>query len=823
MDELPHLFPQGTATPEQYTYPRDVRPGEFKLPPRDDRVGHGTKLIQEISAAEQHVSVLAATKPEDKRPKGVVIDFESDEGFKLQLQSLEIRRSGIELRNSRLVGKVMHATVFVPQGKMGIFVRKFEAYAKQDTRKGQPQNKTLVESIESVHLAALESFWTDAGSLPEARDEPYWWEAWLPEATNPHDIGDLFRERAQAAGIVVSPRQIRFPERRVLMARATVNQWLAVDNLFDMLAELRLAKPLASEFLAFPPHEQAGFIDDALARIQPPTTDHAAVCHLDTGVNRGHPLLELAIDQNHVLACDPSWSAADLHGHGTEMAGLALYGCLSSMLISNEPVVLQHRLESVKILPDNGQNDPDLFGDITSQAVSRIEIAAPERGGRVFCLTVTADGRDEGYPSSWSGMIDQLCAGVGEEDATYRLIVVAAGNTPPGDRHNYPQHNQLHGVEDPAQAWNALTVGAYTEMVLIEDPGLDNWVPIAPTGQISPSSRTSVIWRNKGWPLKPDIMMEGGNQAVDPATGQADYVDDLMLLTTRVSPDGALLTTTADTSAAAALASRYAAVIAARYPSLWPETVRGLLIHSARWTAGMLHEFPASGRHNRLRCYGFGVPNLSKALWSVSNAATLVVQDSLQPFQKVGTEIKTKDMHLHHLPWPTAVLQTLGDADVRMRVTLSYFIEPSPGRRGWTRKHRYQSHGLRFEVKRPLETTEAFHKRISRAAWDEDDEEVIFGTDERNWELGPQLRCKGSIHSDTWVGSAAELAECGILAIFPVTGWWKERSHLGRWSRQARYALIVTIETPQTDVDLYTPIAAQIGIPVVSEIETNET
>ena len=50
-----------------------------------------------------------------------------------------------------------------------------------------------------------------------------------------------------------------------------------------------------------------------------------------------------------------------------------------------------------------------------------------------------------------------------------------------------------------------------------------------------------------------------------------------------------------------------------------------------------------------------------------------------------------------------------------MRVTLSFFVEPSPGRRGWTRKHRYQSHGLLFEVKRPTETTADLLKRISDA------------------------------------------------------------------------------------------------------------
>jgi hypothetical protein len=197
----------------------------------------------------------------------------------------------------------------------------------------------------------------------------------------------------------------------------------------------------------------------------------------------------------------------------------------------------------------------------------------------------------------------------------------------------------------------------------------------------------------------------------------------------------------------------------------------------------------------------------------LSNSATLVIETELQPFDKEGS-VKTKDMHLHRLPWPIEVLQSLGAIDVRMRVTLSYFVEPNPGRRGWTRKHRYQSHGLQFEVKRSLESDTEFHKRLSKAARDEDEEKIKSTEDDRNWEVGSQLRCKGSIHSDTWTGAAAELADCGVIAVYPVGGWWKERPHLDRWKRPARYSLLITLETPRAEVDIYTPIAAQIGVPV---------
>lgn len=829
MDELRHLFPKDTASTEHYKYPRTVSSGKFSVPPRDDRVGHGERLAQQALAAGQAVREHGEELPQEKRPRGVVLDFQSDPGFKLKLESLEALPSRIELRNSRMVGNVMHGTVFVPEGKVGIFVRKFEAYAhKDDPRSGKPRNKDLAESITRIRLAALESFWTDAGAFPEETDTPFWWEVWLHEAANPYDVAAVFRERAHAVRIEIGSHEIRFPDRRVLLALATVRQWATFENLFDILAELRLAKTLAGVYAELPPRDQGEFVQEARERVESPPADAPSVCHLDTGVNRGHPLLEFALAEEHWLTVMPDWSPADTdpQQHGTGMAGLALYGDLASLLESNDPVELRHRLESVKFYREDQPQEPDLYGEITAQAASRIEIAAPEREQRAFCLTVTADGRDEGYPSSWSGRVDEICAGIedSKKAAPSRLLFVSAGNVPWDGRHDYPNYNHVQGMQDPAQSWNAVSVGAYTEKAIIHTDGYDDWRLIAEPGQLSPASSTSLVWKNKSWPLKPDIVMEGGNNAIDPATGRADNVDDLMLLTTRVSADGALLTTTGDTSAATALAARYAAIIWSHYPDLWPETVRGLLVHSACWTDRMLEEFPNAQRHNRLRCYGYGVPDLQRALRSVSSSATQIIQGSLQPYHMDGSRVITKDMHLHRLPWPAEVLENLGEVEVRMRTTLSYFIEPSPGRRGWTKKHRYQSHGLRFDVKRPLDKDdEEFHKRISKAARAED-EEVDAEKDDRNWQIGPRLRSKGSIHSDTWTGSAVELARCGVLAVYPVSGWWRDRKHLGCWDRQARYCLIVTIETDSVEIDLYTPIAAQIaaqiGVPVETIVET---
>jgi hypothetical protein len=118
---------------------------------------------------------------------------------------------------------------------------------------------------------------------------------------------------------------------------------------------------------------------------------------------------------------------------------------------------------------------------------------------------------------------------------------------------------------------------------------------------------------------------------------------------------------------------------------------------------------------SRLRRYGYGIPNLERALYSAKSSLTLLVQQKIQPFSKENGTIKTKDMGIHSLPWPKEQLAELSSQTVTMRVTLSYFIEPKPGRReGFVKhRHRYLSHGLRFEVKRPTETEDQLRKRAS--------------------------------------------------------------------------------------------------------------
>lgn len=199
---------------------------------------------------------------------------------------------------------------------------------------------------------------------------------------------------------------------------------------------------------------------------------------LDTGLMSAHPLLRASIDttDSAINGVGP----ADQAGHGTQMAGLALFEDLDRDLNGSGKVVLRHRLESVKVIRGlhDTTTDPKMYGTISATAAALVEVAQPTRR-RAFSMAVTADGPDgsDGRPTSWSASLDALAFGtdIARSDTgikllsqpdprAARLFVISTGNVT--REHWSADHlaiSDTSRVQSPAQAWNALTVGAYTE------------------------------------------------------------------------------------------------------------------------------------------------------------------------------------------------------------------------------------------------------------------------------------------------------------------------------------------------------------------------
>ena len=367
-----------------------------------------------------------------------------------------------------------------------------------------------MNSIGVVRAAILDSFWQDsADRLPNKM--PDWVEVWL----STEDLAGIekFSALCQQLAIELGDGRLTFPERTVCLIKASREQLLALIETSDAIAEFRAAREVATFFIEEENRDQVQWAEDLARRSEIRGQDEVVVLVLDHGVNNGHLLLQPLNEDRH--AVHPEWGLSDQHGHGTLMAGTAAYGNILEHVQSTSPVVLTHGLESAKILPPPPATNPKrLWGHYTAQGVSRAEIQAPHRK-RVVCMAVTSDDvSSRGRPSSWSGQIDELASGYGDD--VRRLIILSAGNVREPDWKNYPTSNKTSDVHDPAQAWNALSVGAFTEKTRIADPNLQNYQAIAEAGNLSPFSTTSLTWPSRKWPIKPEVLFEGGNVAKGP-------------------------------------------------------------------------------------------------------------------------------------------------------------------------------------------------------------------------------------------------------------------------------------------------------------------
>lgn len=828
--DFPHLFLASEPELSEYTNPAGGG-RDFELPSRPNRAAHATIVRTALDGVWAETERLGEDRQTVSLPTrhGTYIEFFSKPGFELKFESLEARTSGIRLLNVRDEetedGSIrQRATIFVPKGKEKILIKKVDQYQSEDTDKGKPKNQALVESIEVLRTAVIHSFWNDPVDLLPGNDEAADCEIWLRVDHDPvardKTLEDFFGVCAEL-NIPISDSRIDFPERTIVLGRLLLDQLNELIAASNDIAEFRLAKETAEFWTGVDNAEQAEWAQDLAARLTSDASTGAVACVLDSGVNNFHPLLSPIISDDACSTVDADWGTADARGHGTNMCGAVAFGDkLGTYLQSAEAIELPFGVESVKLIPDIGRNNEKLYGERTTQAASRAEIANPATQ-RVVCMALTSlDTRDHGRPSSWSGAIDSMSSGA--DDGERRLVVLAAGNTAPDRWNNYPDANQLSEVHDPGQSWNALTVGAMTNKARISNEALAaRYTPVAGAGQLSPFSSTSLLWESK-WPNKPDIVLEGGNAASDnTAPGFSSELDDLSILTTGHRPNEAGFSTIRATSAAAALATEQATRLWASYPDAWPETIRGLMVHSAQWTEQLraqIWDESFSEKHNRqnmLRMCGYGVPDFGRAIESASNSLSMVIEREIKPFmQKINENgqksYKASDMHFYNLPWPTEALRELpGDTPITIDVTLSYFVEPGPGEIGWRDKYRYRSHGLDFNIKKPTEDMEEFALRVNKAAREEEGD---FGGGSVDWQIGIQNgRTRGSVHRDWVEMTAAEAVEAGVVAVFPRTGWWKERHYLGKYDKRTRYSLIVTVRAPSVDIDIYSPVAIEIG------------
>lgn len=792
-------------------------------PPRSSRKTHASYVQGQLDSAWgealDDVKNVTATTIRD----GVYLQIEGKTGYDLVTKSLEDTRQHVRLLNVSNEQGVTKATVYVPIKKKDFFLKKINKYSENDS------GTDVIATIEKINSAMVEALWIGKReSIPD--DIKTWCEIWLRYESDeePSEIVNVFFDICDELRVEHNDKIITFPERVIVLIKANLSDLRNIMLSSSNLAEIRKMITPISFYTDMSNIEQREWVDDLEKRLDMSKVTNTTVCLLDTGVNNAHPLLKEVLKDSNMHAVDITRGVDDRKGHGTEMAGIATYFDLQEKLESMSVIEIYHYLESVKILNNSNDNEEDLYGAITRQAAYIAEAENPDVN-RTFCMAITTPESDyvgSGIPTSWSAEIDALLAGTSEgiDENKKRLMCISAGNTSikeVADANDYLVAVRLHSVENPGQAWNAITVGAYTDKTTINNDIYSDYKPVSNRGGICPFTSSSIMWEKSKWPIKPEVVFEGGNLGYKEnesfLNGYSELEDLCLVTTCKDFMTGKSLVATNMTSPATAQAAWMLANIQHKCPTLRPETIRALLIHSATWSDEMLKTFLSKNNINRndyrnlIRVCGYGVPNLERAIYSAKNSVNLIIEDELQPFiKKSNGSITSNEMHMHDIPWPEDILKELGEIIVRMRITLSYYIEPGPGQIGWKDKYRYPSCGLLFDVNNPTETKGEFKKRISLAMRDDEDEKDQFVNDSERWIIGTKNRNVGSIHSDIWEGTAVDLSQSNYIMVYPITGWWKLRTNQKKFNSKVRYSLVVSIETPENNVDLYNEITTAI-------------
>ncbi len=813
------------------TVARDFKPviGRPKMAsrPRPDPADHRQKLLVQLDALLNEARARPEGQRDQDAAREVIAVRPSDPTDPLNSEQLGDQAHGV-----RVVGTDPSSGVVLldaPGPQLERLREKASEYGDPKDRKGK--DGTITTSL--AHLAALGPVsqialaserdlmgprlqaWLNDGRL-ETPDTKVWFELSCrggyrnPKEWSLSSRAQINRQINRLGAAL--PEEFEAPEEVIFFTRISLNELrglvAAVDCVFtyetvpsEILTWLMLKDPPRREIREF--------------ALTPPPASAPSVVILDTGIATEHPLLKAAILGAVSVVPGLLDAPADMFGHGTKMAGAALYPDLGRAL-EERRFAASHWIQSVRLIVEPGkgisaeENRP-FWPKLTVSGVTKAEESDPLARHRVFALAITFR-VDPLLPTSWAQAVNQLAY----DDGKGRLFCVSAGNVRPEDlfatANAYPDSLFQWKIHEPAQGANALTVGAYTAKTrLPPESDYEGSRPVAPAGGAAPHTTTGLA--ESPWAIKPDIVMEGGNVALTNVAAVPD-AETLVSLTTGHRHLTAPLGLISMTSEASARAARMAVDLWKEDDSLRPETVRGLIVHSAVWTPAMRAQFDEP---DLFHACGYGVPDLGFARACAENRATVIVEDVMpnsvlierlrtSPPKKPSTPpteiVRTRTMKVFQMPASEDLLLSAPDADVDLRVTLSYFAEPS------TFRSRIE-HGLdlKWDMQGPQETDNEFLERINDLLRPRDRNKKKIKKKRKSsfpWMVGINRRSRGTVQSDRWSGKASMLAGSKLIAVCPVLGWWERREDMR--NKAMPFSLIVSIVAP----GIYASVKAEL-------------
>ncbi|WP_043307932.1 S8 family peptidase [Pseudomonas sp. ML96] len=549
-------------------------------------------------------------------------------------------------------------------------------------------------------------------------------------------------------------------------------------------------------------------INELPLNIPSPPENAARVCILDSGINGNHPLLKPAMAESASFVDEEG--EADEAGHGTAVAGVALYGDVEGCNNSNywRPEFWLFNGKVMKKCPRTGNA---VYDELTLEvSLTKAVEHFVALGCKIFNLSLGNSNApyDGAHVRGLAYILDVLSR---RFDI---LFVVSTGNfrgseNPPlpvnSWRDEYPEYlvAPQSAIIDPAPAMTVLTVGSISRHNATFDSQKHPEIyQLSPASENQPSPFTRHGPSVKG-AIKPELVAAGGNFASPMRQANAQWTPHMrglgVLTLNHQWRGNTVFKEISGTSLAAPYITHLAGRLLNEYPAASANMLRALLVNQAylpdEVTSSFSEEFregykTAKATRNRdvaRDVAGYGVVSETDLFRSTDSVVVLMAEEA----------IESEGCQFFELPLPNDYLRSARGTR-ELTITLAY----SPVVRTTRIEYLATQIYYRLVVGSSLEEVQKhFNQEMKKKT------AILKEAKHSSRDIPEQMRNHGTVQSSRWTFKQGKPGEKWFVVVARVDKDWSPSA-----AEKESYSLVVTVaDRDNEQAQLYTQIQQRIA------------